>query len=70
MKLLVKEKRSEKGMSQLELAEKSGVSRATLWKLESNDNDERLSVTVATLDAIANALNVSISDLFLDKNAQ
>nr|DAX97435.1 MAG TPA: helix-turn-helix domain protein [Caudoviricetes sp.] len=47
-------------MTQLELAEKSGVSRTTLSKLENNKNPE---VMAGTLKAIAQALGVKVSAL-------
>lgn len=56
----IKEIRELKKMTQLELAEKSGVSRTTLSKLENNKNPE---VMAGTLKAIAQALDVKVSDL-------
>lgn len=57
----IKECREEVKMSQEELSEKSGVSRAIISGLESG----RTSVTTTkTLEAIANALGKNISDIF------
>lgn len=54
------------GMSQQELAEKSGVSRVTIGNLE---NGTAKNATVKTLKAISAALNVPIRDLFFTNNA-
>ena len=62
----IREIRESKGVSQLELSEKSGVTRATLWRLESGENCE---ATTVTLTKIANALDVSVADLFLAERA-
>ena len=48
-------------MTQDDLSRLSGVSRATISKLESG---EEMDVKVGTLKAIANALGVGVSDLF------
>ena len=56
----IKEIRVRKKMTQLELAEKSGVSRTTLSKLENNENPE---IMIGTLKAIAKALGVKVSAL-------
>ena len=63
----IREIRESKGVSQLELSEKSGVTRATLWRLESDDGCD---ATTSTLTKIANALGVPVSDLFLSVDAQ
>ena len=58
--------RKEQGMSQQELAERSGVSRSIVSGLESG----RITVTsTGTLLKIANALGVDVSDIFFSKNA-
>ena len=57
----IKQVRESKGMSQTELAEKSGVTRATIWKLETDDTAV---TTTDTLAKIAQALGVSIGDIF------
>lgn len=51
----------ERPMTQDDLSRLSGVSRATISKLESG---EEMDVKVGTLKAIANALGVEVSDLF------
>lgn len=59
----VKEIRIKNGFTQEELSRKSGVSRAIISKLESN---EEVVTSTDTLKRIANALNVSVSAIFLD----
>lgn len=51
-------------MSQEELAEKSGVSRATISGLETNPD---VITTTETLQKIARALDVRVSDFFTDE---
>ena len=58
----IKEIRESKGMSQMELSEKSGVSRATIWKLET---DDKAVTMTSTLQNIAAALGVSMDEIFL-----
>lgn len=66
----IKEKRIEKGWSQEKLADKSGVSRATLSKLETaEENGDEVITTTDTLINIANALECSVSDIFLPKTS-
>lgn len=48
-------------MSQSELADKSGVSRATIWALETG---KKSVTTTKTLLRISEALGVTIDDLF------
>lgn len=57
----IKEMRQKKNMTQSELAEKSGVSRTTIYFLESGTKEQ---TTVDTLTKLAKALGVSISDIF------
>ncbi|MGV2974985.1 helix-turn-helix domain-containing protein [Roseibium alexandrii] len=52
--------RKAKGLSLDELAEKSGISRATLSRIERGDT----SPTAAALGRLATAFGVSVSDLF------
>ena len=59
MKLDIKRIRKEKGISQEELAEKSGVSRPTISNLENNPDAV---TTTDTLHKIALALDVKVSD--------
>ena len=58
----VKERRSELGMTQEELSEKSGVSRTIISKIESN---QKIDVKLSTLVALANALKQSVESIFL-----
>lgn len=61
MKFRIKALREAQGMTQEELALKSGVSRATLWALERDDTKV---TTTKTLMNIADALNVPPEALF------
>ena len=56
----VREKRNEKGMSQRELANASGISNAEISRLESG---KRKASSPAVLKAIAKALNVPVETL-------
>lgn len=58
----IKEIREKKRISQTELSELSGVSRATINRIE---NEENVVVNTKTLQKIADALNVSVKYLFL-----
>ena len=63
MQYKIKEFRERKKMSQVELSDKSGVSRTIISGLESG------SITVTTtetLKKIASALDAKVSDIFLD----
>ncbi len=60
----IKELREERGMTQTELAEKAGVARATIWKLETGEDEI---TTTKTLIRIAEALGVGVNDLFLPR---
>lgn len=53
--------RLKRGMTQEELAEKSGISRQTIITLESN---KKANVTVGVLRRIATALGVPVSAFF------
>ena len=66
MKLRIRELRQAKGVTQEELAERSGISRATIWALETNT--EKVTTT-KTLLSIAGALDVPVDDLFFDDDA-
>lgn len=61
MKNKVREYRLKEGMSQEELARKSGVSRTTISDLENEKIDV---VTNITLQKIANALNRKVATIF------
>ena len=58
----LKELRTERGISQEELAEKSGISRATLSKIE---NNEEANVNTRTIAKLAEIFEVRPSDIFL-----
>jgi transcriptional regulator with XRE-family HTH domain len=62
MEYKIKELREKRKLSQAELAELSGVSRATIIRLE---NTEEVVINTGTLEKLASALNVSIKSLFL-----
>ena len=62
----IKELREERGMSQMELARRAGVTRATLWRLESGVGKD---ASTKTLMKIANALSVEVRELFFDPTA-
>ena len=55
--------REQLGMSQVQLSEKSGVSRATIWALESGGDHV---TTTKTLHKLADAMNVPVDELFTD----
>ena len=57
----VAEKRKEQSMTQADLAQAAGVSRATIIALESG---QEIVVKSSTLQAIASALKCNVTDLF------
>ena len=61
MKNKLKEIREKQGISQIELAEKSEVSRTTISELETEKKEVTTNVT---LEKIANALGLKVSDIF------
>lgn len=63
MEYKVKECREKVGMSQEELAKRSGVSRAIISGLESGSI---VTTTTKTLVKIADALGLKVSDIFLN----
>lgn len=62
MNTRIKEIRERKGIGQIELAEKSGVSRTVISQLE---NGKRNIVTSDTMKNIAEALGEPIGEIFL-----
>jgi len=58
----LKQLREEHGISQVELAKRTKLSRATISKLE---NNERVNVNTQTLAKIADVFGVPASDIFL-----
>lgn len=59
MKNKIKELRLSQHLSQEQLAEKAGISVRTLQRLEAGED-----VSISTLNAVANALDVPVGDLF------
>lgn len=60
MKILLWDIRTRKKITLSKLAEKSGVSKSTIQRIESGET----SPTISTLEKLAIALNVRISDLY------
>jgi len=56
----IKEIRKERGLTQIELAERAGVDQSTISKIE-NGND---GVTLRQMRDLADALDVDLADLF------
>lgn len=61
MKNRIKEEREIQGISQEELSKKSTISRTIISGLETGKID---TVTISTLEKIADALNKKITDIF------
>jgi transcriptional regulator with XRE-family HTH domain len=61
LKYRIREIRIEKGLTTYELAEKAGITRMALWRIETNQSDAKAS----TLQNIADVLGVGIEELFL-----
>lgn len=59
--LLVRERRIERGLSQQQLAQLSGVKQATISMIET---DERRNPGIYTLEALAQAMGLGIMDLY------
>lgn len=62
LKNRLKERRNECRMTQVELAEKAGISRATISKIE---NNEEVNLTTQTIAKLSEVLGVNPSDIFL-----
>lgn len=60
MNILTWETRTKKGLTLIELAEKTGIGKSTLNNIE----NEKVSPTLFQLEMIAIALEVKITDLF------
>ena len=58
----LKELREERGISQEKLSEISGISRATLSKIE---NNEEMNLNTRTIAKLAAAFQIKPSDIFL-----
>lgn len=63
MKCRIRELRQKSGLTMSELSRKSQISRATIWKLETEDD---VITTTRTLSKIAEALSVPVAELFVD----
>lgn len=63
----LKSLRESKGMSQEELAARAGVSRTTIWNLETNPQAD---TTTKTLLKIAAALGTSVAEIFFTEPVQ
>lgn len=59
--LLVRERRIERGLSQQQLAQLSGVKQATISMIET---DERRNPGIYTVEAIARAMGLGIMDVY------
>lgn len=59
----IQEYRSEKSLSQEELAEKCGLHRTYIGSIERGERN----VTLSTLEILANSLDISISQLLRNK---
>ena len=63
----LRDMRQAKQLTQQQLAEKSGVSRQTINNIE---NDEHYNTTFNTLVKLADALGVTVDQIFFDQSAQ
>lgn len=66
MEYRIRELREAKGITQEALCESAGISRTTLYSLETNGVKQ---ANVATLQKISGALSVTINDLFLPEKS-
>lgn len=62
MKYRIKELREKRGMSQEELSQKASVAREIISRLETGRSDI---TTTKTLEKIADALGVKVTNIFL-----
>lgn len=60
MKILTWQARNNKRVTLVKLSKMTGISKSTLNNIE----NEKVSPTIAELEAIAKALNMKITDLF------
>ena len=63
----LKKIREAKGLTQSELAKKSGISRITINRIE---NGSQKDIMVGNLNKLAAALKCKVSDLICEKNLQ
>lgn len=59
----LREIRESKGMNITDLANASGITRQTIYRLE---NEESENINTKTLKALANALNAKVTDFFVE----
>lgn len=59
--LLVREKRKERGLSQKQLAQLSGVKQSTISMIET---DDQRNPGIYTVEALAQAMGLGIMDLY------
>ena len=59
--ILVKERREALGMSQVQLAQASGVAQTNISKIERGMNQN---IGILTLEALARALGCELSDIY------
>lgn len=57
----LKEMRFRRMMTMSELSRRSGISRSTIWNIETNP---KKAVTSGTMIALAKALDMSVNDIF------
>lgn len=62
LKNKLKELREERGISQVELCEKTGLSRTTISKIE---NNEEVNLNTATIIKISEVFGLQPSEIFL-----
>ena len=62
LKNKLKELREERGISQVELCEKTGLSRTTISKIE---NNEEVNLNTATIIKISEVCGLQPSEIFL-----
>ncbi len=65
--ILLRQEREKKGLSQSELARKSGVKQQNISQIESGDNQNP---GIATMHALAVALGCDLQDLYVPETAQ
>lgn len=63
----IKQVRESKGISRKKLASKAGVSRTTIWTLETNPKAQ---TSTKTLVNIAKALDCTVGEIFFDDTVQ
>ena len=59
----LREIRESKGMNITDLANASGITRQTIYRLENEENEN---INTKTLKALANALDAKVTDFFVE----